>query len=117
MRMVIKTGTDITYENRFLTSLKRGKAVFLQSLFTAQEIRQNSELQLASIFCLKEAVMKALEMPHDSWLNISTDRTESGKVMCSILDRKTASTIKSLDTSISHDGGLIIAVAVALIDV
>ena len=113
--MNIRVGTDILKLTRFLKSLNNGKDSFTNHLFTPQEIRQNSREQLAGIFCVKEAVVKALELPHDSWLKISTNRTENGKVNISFLDSKIANMVKSLDTSISHDRGLIIATAVVIL--
>lgn len=114
--MKFKVGVDIVSKKRFLKSYKRGKEGFLGRLFTPQELKQNSIDQLVSIFCLKEAVMKALELPQDSWLTISTNRTGNGKVDCSFVGRTIARKIISLDTSISHDAGLIIGVAVIVVE-
>lgn len=114
--MNIKVGTDVLDKKRFLDSYKNGGDPFLQHIFTPQELRQNSKEQLASIFCLKEAVIKALELPYDSWLIVSTNRKTNGKVECSFLDRKIAKRIISLDTSISHEEKMIVAVAVIIID-
>lgn len=88
---------------------------FRSRLFSSQEQRQNSDTQLVSIFCLKEAIIKALLIPQNSWLKISTDRKMSGKVGCSFTDKKIAEKIITLDSSISHDGGWIIAVVVAIL--
>lgn len=113
--MKVKIGVDAASQKRFLKSFEKGGESFLNLLFTPQEIRQNSPLQLASIFCLKEAVIKALVLPKNSWLAISTNRKKSGKVECTFTDKKIANRIISLDTSITHDRGLIIAVAIAVI--
>lgn len=113
--MDIRVGTDILRISRFLNSLSKGKDNFINHLFTPQEIRQNSKEQLAGIFCIKEALIKALELPTDSWLKINTNRNGNGKVSISFLDSKIAREVKSLDTSISHDGGWIIAVAVIIL--
>ena len=112
--MMTKIGIDIARQKRFLDSLKKGKEPFLNRIFTPQELRQNSDLQLASIFSIKESVIKALELNYDSWLQISTDRKENGKVNCSLIEAELAKNIISLDTSVSHDGGWIIAVTVAV---
>lgn len=113
--MDIKTGIDLLDLNRFLTSLKNGGENFQKRVFTPQEIRQNTREQLASIFALKEAVIKSLELPVGSWLSISTNRKANGKVACTFLDPGIAKRIISIDTSISHDGRWIIAVVVIVI--
>ena len=113
--MEIKTGIDILRKRRFLGSMKRGGKAFLERTFTPQELRQNTKEQLASIFCMKEAVMKALELPGNSWLMISTSRKENGKVVSSLLTQAIAGRIASLDTSISHDGEWIIGIAVCIL--
>ena len=114
--MNIRVGTDILRLSRFLNSLTKGKENFTEHLFTPQGIRQNSKEQLAGIFCVKEALIKALGLPSDSWLKINTNRTENGKVKISFLDSNIARKVKSLDTSISHDGGWIITVAVVILE-
>ncbi len=114
--MLIKVGTDILDKNRFLKSYRNGGITFLEKLFTPYEIRENSIEQLASIFCLKEAVAKALELPKASWLSINTKRKENGKISCAFADESIARKITSLDTSISHEEKIIIAVAVIIID-
>lgn len=111
----MKVGIDILRKSRFRTSLKRGGDTFIKRVFTAQELHQNTPEQLVSIFCIKEAVMKALELPKDSWLSISTNRKANGKIICTIINSKFGHRIHSLDTSVSHDGIWIIAVAVVLL--
>ncbi len=114
--MPVKIGVDITTKTRFEKSLENGGNAFINHLFTPQELRQNTKDQLASIFCLKEAVIKALELPHNSWLKINTNRQSNGKVVCSFIDKDTATKISSLDTSISHEGEIIISVAAIILE-
>lgn len=114
--MQIKTGIDVLDKKRFLTSCKNGGETFLAKIFTPYEIKNNSKEQLASIFSVKEALVKALELSHSSWLSISTSRQENGKIACSFIDKKIAKDIISLDTSISHEGEMVIAVAVVIIE-
>ncbi len=114
--MNIRVGTDIIDKSRFLESCKKGGNTFLEKLFTPIETRENSPEQLASIFCLKEAIVKALELPSSSWLEINTRRKSNGKVVCSFIDQNIARKISSIDTSISHEGNMIIAVCVVLIE-
>lgn len=113
--MQVKIGTDILDKNRFLSSCEKGGDSFLTKIFTPHEIRVNNKDQLASIFCLKEAVVKALELQSSSWLSISTSRKGNGKVICSFTDVKIAKKIKSIDTSISHEDNMIVAVAVVIV--
>lgn len=113
--MKVKTGIDLLRSKRFLESFKIGGEAFSRRVFTSQELKQNTREQLASIFCLKEAIIKALKLPVDSWLMISTNRQSDGKVECSFTDLKLAKKIISLDTSISHDGGWIVAVVFAIL--
>lgn len=108
-------GIDIHNKTRFLESCENGGETFLMQLFSPQELRQNSREQLASIFSLKEACIKALELPSSSWHKISTNRLANGKVTCSLTDISVASSIISLDTSISHEGELIVSVVVVLL--
>lgn len=114
--MQIKVGTDILDKDRFLKSCKNGGDTFLEKLFTPYELRENSKEQLASVFCLKEAIVKALQLPNSSWLSISTRRINNGKVSCTFTNETIARGITSLDTSISHEEKMIIAVAVIIIE-
>ena len=111
----VKTGIDLLVINRFVNSYKKRGKAFSERIFSPQELSQNSSEQLASIFCLKEALIKALGLPKDSWLLISTNRKRNGKVECSFADSRIVRNIKSIDTSISHDGGMVVAVATALL--
>ena len=110
-----KIGIDILSTKRFAKSLKQGGDTFLQRVFTPQELRQNSKEQLASIFCLKEAVIKALELSPGDWLLISTNRKQNGKIDCSLLSSTFSKRITSIDSSISHDRELIVGVAVIML--
>lgn len=114
--MNIKVGTDILEKSRFLESCDKGGSTFLEKIFTPYEIRENSQEQLASIFCLKEAIVKALELPNSSWLAINTSRKSNGKLTCSFIDQNLAQKITSIDTSISHEGNMIIAVCAVILD-
>ncbi len=111
----IKIGIDIISSYRFLKSYKAGGEAFIKRLFTPQEIRQNTKEQLVSIFCLKESIIKALQLPQDSWLTINTNRRANGKVECSFIDPKIAKMISSIDTSISHEGQWIVAAAIVVL--
>ena len=114
--MQIKIGTDLLNKKRFLTSCQNGGDNFLEKIFTPYERRENSLDQLASIFCLKEAVVKALVLPPGSWLFINTLRLENGKLGCTITHEDIARKITSFDTSISHEEKMIIAVVVIIME-
>lgn len=113
--MTIKTGVDILHKSRFDDRVRKGKQAFLDKMFTPQELRQNSQDQLASVFCVKEAVFKALELPLDSWHDISTNRQNNGKIVVSILHKDCQETLSSIDTSISHDKDIIVAVVIVVL--
>lgn len=113
--MLIKCGVDILLAERFSQDTKKFGTTFLKKVFSNQELKQNTPDQLASIFCLKEALIKALGTKNISWLEISTSRNKDGKVDCSFTKINIARNIISMDTSISHDSGLIIAMAVILL--
>jgi phosphopantetheine--protein transferase-like protein len=113
--MTIKTGIDVLNLSRFLDSMEKGGQAFKDHVFTPQEQRQNTPKQLASIYSLKEAVVKALSLPVNAWTLISTNRLPSGKVECTLANEEWSQRIETLDTSISHDGELIIASAVVIL--
>lgn len=108
--MIVKTGIDILSRSRFSKSFNSSEA-FKYKIFTQQELGNNTPQQLASIFCLKESIIKALGLKSASWLMISTSRLENGKVVCSFLDPDIASKIESFDTSISHEKDFIVTTA------
>lgn len=112
--MVIKCGVDILQSKRFNKDIKNLGTNFLHKLFSNQELSQNTPVQLASIFCLKEAIIKALGPNSISWLEINTNRKKSGKVLCSFTKKDIATKVISMDTSITHDNGIIVAIATLL---
>lgn len=114
MIMEIKTGIDILKRERFDDSKRSGDA-FLNRIFLPHELNENSEDQLASVFCVKEAIVKALQLSPGSWTTIATHREAGGKLLCTITDEALERRILSFDTSISHDGDYIVAVAVVLL--
>ncbi len=113
--MQTKIGIDILNRLRFETAVTCGGQNFLERTFLPQELRQNTAFQLVSIFCVKEALIKALELSADSWRRISTNRDSSGKIRCSFISERTAAKIISLDVSVSHDEPWVIAVAVVVV--
>jgi phosphopantetheine--protein transferase-like protein len=112
--MDVKLGIDLLDKRRFFESLQNGGTTFLQKIFTPHELRENSDDQLASIFCVKEAVLKAFEMSPGSWLTIHTQRKENGKLTCTFESVDLARSVSSIDISVSHEGDMVVAVAVIL---
>ena len=121
--MIIKCGVDLIYLPRFKTSLKRGGENFLRRVYHETELRrhlpgeQRRHLQgdiqhLAGIFAAKEAIVKALSLPTDSWNNISITYKRNGQPKVEIINHK--SLIINHSWSISHDHNYVIAQFVAL---
>jgi phosphopantetheine--protein transferase-like protein len=139
--MNIACGIDLVYLPRFKRSLKRGGENFLRRVFLEEEFdypqnhlrgvpqagRQTSQPRLttaqhhlegeishlAGIFAAKEAVIKALSLPTDSWLNIFITFKPNGapyvKIPYSIFH------IPYSSLSISHDGNYVIAQFIAML--
>lgn len=114
--MQVKVGIDILSKTRFLESVASGKEAFLEKIFTPQELRSNTHEQLASMFCLKEAVHKTFELIPGSWHSIHLRRLENGKISCTISPDILSVSIVSLDTSISHEDEIIVAVTSAIVE-
>lgn len=114
--MQVRTGIDILDKKRFISSIHNGKDVFLEKIFTPEELRHNTHEQLASMFCVKEAIHKALELSPGSWQDIHLTRKENGKLHPSFTNADIAKNIVSLDTSVSHEGDLIVALVCAIVN-
>ena len=118
--MMIKSGIDLVYLPRFKKSLKNGGENFLRRVFLDSELVKTSPEHLAGIFAAKEAVMKALDLSKDSWLDIKITYSPSGtpKIKTTnyelLASRSEPTTNYSL--SISHDGNYVIACFVAILN-
>ena len=55
---------------------------------------------LSSIFALKESVIKALELPVDSWLEMEVVYKESGKTTINLSNMIKPKNLVSLDSSV-----------------
>jgi len=111
--MIIKCGIDLVYLPRFKRSLKSGGENFLRRVYHNQELTNHNAAHLAGIFAAKEAVIKALSLPTDSWHNIYITYSHNGTPLVEILNHKSSIINQSL--SISHDGNYTVAYFVALI--
>lgn len=113
--MKIVTGIDLVYLPRFKRSAKFGGENFLKRVFHEQEFKhlpsENIE-HLAGIFAAKEAVIKALLLPGDSWLDIRIKHDPAGAPRMEILHQD----IKNYSLSISHDGNYVVAQYTALVE-
>lgn len=108
--MKIKTGIDIVYLPRFKKALKNGGVNFLKRVYLDGELKDHQIARLAGIFAAKEAVMKALGLPFDSWLDICITYKKNGAPKVEFT-HYLLQTNNSL--SISHDGNYVIAQFVA----
>ena len=112
--MLIKTGTDLIFIPRFKKSLQNGGETFLKRVFLSDELNNQQLEHLAGIFAAKEAVMKALDLPKDSWQDIQIAYTRNGAPKVQFLTSHILSLTSNL--SISHDGDYVIAQFVALVE-
>lgn len=113
MEATILTGVDLVYLPRFKNKLKNGRQMFLLRVFHQSEIANQEPVHLAGIFAAKEAVMKALDLPKDSWHDIQVDYKKSGAPRIHIFHYSLLATHYSL--SISHDGNYVIAQFVCIL--
>jgi len=123
--MIIKCGVDLVYLPRFKKSLKSGGENFLRRVFLGQELDHlrgvpqaqhhlGGEIShLAGIFAAKEAVIKALSLPTDSWHDIFIIHKPDGQPKVEIINHK--SSIINHSLSISHDGNYCFAQFIAML--
>ena len=114
--MIVGVGVDLVDLARFKESLHRTPAL-ADRLFTAAE-RQLGVASLAATFAAKEAVAKALGAPRGlEWHDVEVTRAESGRptlqVTGSVAAAARALDIATWHVSLSHDGGMAIAMVVA----
>src|SRR5205814_965387 len=100
---------------RFEKTIRTAGAEKLMSrIFLPSERTRLSAEHLAGIFAAKEAVIKALSISGESWLQIRIDTEPSGKPRA-IITADIPHDIVGYDISIAHDGGVAIAQCVALV--
>ena len=110
--MIIKCGVDLVYLPRFKKSLKSGGENFLRRVYHEQELKKTDTVHLAGIFAAKEAVIKALSLPIDSWHDIQIAYKSNSAPQAQISNFKFQISNSSL--SISHDYNYVIAQFVAI---
>jgi len=111
--MIIKCGVDLVYLPRFKKSLKSGGENFLRRIYHEQELIKTDTAHLAGIFAAKEAVIKALSLPTDSWHDIYITYKSNGTPQVEISNVKCQMSNCSL--SISHDGNYCFAQFIAML--
>lgn len=107
------TGCDVVLVKRVTALLLNDTAV--QKIFHKSELRRPNAEHLAGIFAVKEAAVKALGLPVDSWLDIEVLYEDTGKPQLSFASEELRKKITSIDCSISHDGAYAFAVVTALL--
>jgi phosphopantetheine--protein transferase-like protein len=105
--MNIACGIDLIYLPRFKKSLKNGGENFLRRIYHEQELIKTDTAHLAGIFAAKEAVIKALSLPTNSWHDILISYQSNGAPKVQLSNVK--SQLSSVALSISHDGNYVIA--------
>ena len=114
--MIVGIGVDITEISRLEDALARTPGL-AERLFAESE-RNRPVHSLAGYFAAKEAVAKALGAPGGLlWTDVVISNGESGKPELTVTGTVAAAAarlgVASWHLSISHDGGLSIAMVVA----
>jgi holo-[acyl-carrier-protein] synthase len=110
--MKIKTGIDIIKISRLQTSINRVGESFVKRVFFTHEYQNKKIDTIAGIYAAKEAIIKALDLPADSWLNIEIKHEDTGKPYFII--KNISHKIESADLSIAHDEGYAVASVVII---
>ncbi|WP_433176303.1 holo-ACP synthase [Actinoallomurus sp. CA-150999] len=114
--MIVGVGIDVVDVARFARSLERTPNLALR-LFTDHE-RELPVRSLAARFAAKEALAKALGAPGDLlWHDAEVRRAENGRptlhVKGTIAEAARRLGITTWHVSLSHDGGVAVAVVMA----
>ena len=116
--MIIGLGVDLVDVQRFADSLERTPAL-ADRLFTAAEREGRSVESLAARFAAKEAIAKALKAPGNlAWHDAVVTTEPSGRpcleVSGTVAEAAAALGVTDWQLSLTHDGGLAMAVVIAL---
>jgi holo-[acyl-carrier-protein] synthase len=110
LQIIIKTGIDLTKNDRILSKIEDKE--FLKRIYHPSELELKNKL--VSIFCLKEAVFKALNIKvcwHDTEI-----KYENNKPIITLSNRIKPENLESIDCSISHEDGFTIGLVVILLN-
>lgn len=112
--MILGTGIDIVEIDRIQKAVERWGDGFLNHVFTPEEISSAKRFKFpyphyAGRFAAKEAIFKAMGIPHLSWQDLTIKNDRDGKPVChtSNIDFK-----HRLLISISHSRDYAVASAV-----
>lgn len=112
--MKVRVGTDLVDIGRFRRKIQSSPAI-LAKIFSQKELNSSDPAHLAGIFATKEATIKALDLPVDSWRKFSVTYRKTGKPSLQ-LPPSLKKRIKSCDLSISHQGNYAWATFVAVLN-
>lgn len=113
--MIVGVGVDIVDTARFAVALERTPRL-ASRLFTFSE-RRHTGLSLAARFAAKEAVAKALGGPPGlRWTDVEIGSAAGGqpyvRPYATVQDAAAARGVHSWHVSLSHDGGMAIAMVI-----
>lgn len=121
--MIVGVGVDVCPVERFTDSLRRTPSLRLK-LFTRSELitpsgNPRGPASLAARFAAKEALAKALGAPGNlRWHDAEVSTVDFGaprlSVRGTVRDRAEALGVQSFHISLSHDGGLAVAMVLAM---
>jgi holo-[acyl-carrier protein] synthase len=114
--MIVGLGVDLVDVDRFQASLLRTPGLAVR-LFTAAERAAGRSERLAARFAAKEAVAKALGAPAGlSWQDAEIETSEDGAphlvLRGTVADAAARRGASSWQVSLSHDGGMAMAVVI-----
>lgn len=114
--MIVGIGVDVVDVARFTAALERTPRL-VERLFVPDE-RPLPPRSLAARFAAKEAVAKALGTPgdlrwHDAWVVGGQGRPPELRVAGTVVARAAELGVGSWHVSLSHDGGVAVAMVVA----
>lgn len=87
---------------------------FKKKVFTHHEIESHVFDTLAIIFCIKEAVIKILDLPNQ-WLDIDVKKDTYDRFTCTILNPDIQMNILSMEVSTSHEDDMIVALVILVL--
>jgi holo-[acyl-carrier protein] synthase len=85
--MILGTGIDIIEIDRIEKAVERWGDAFLNHVFTPAEIQHAKKFKFpyqhyAGRFAAKEAIFKAMGIPHLSWHEVTITNDKNGKPVC-----------------------------------
>lgn len=99
--------------SEFEKMLGKGGTSFIMRVFHEDEQEDTSVEHLAGMFAAKEAVIKALSLGPEAWMDIRIEKDKNGKPRA-VLVSESENAVKSSDLSISHAGDYAVGFYVAV---